>query len=1289
MSALGQQGESVGETNAREVFGEALARLYVLAGDPPLKKVASTATALQRRRAPTEAAVSAQRISDWRRGRAVPAKFESVLPVLQVLVAEARKRTPEPPTDGLYDLSVWSRWWTQSQKSQTETAAPTYSGECPYPGLAAFTESQSALYFGRSRSTTTLLDRISEARSDRSVLVLVGMSGAGKSSLLRAGLVQAVRDGRIDGVSDVDVRTPRAGMVAADVDADAMLVVDQFEELFTDRTDVDARAAYVAELVALAEHVPVVVGLRADFYSRCLEFPKIGVALEHHSMVLGPMTDAELREAVVEPAKAEGLRVEPALLDTIIAEFGSRSAGSSASTDVLSSGDRRAGRLPLLSHALRATWSRRQNGKLTAAAYRAVGGAAGSVAEAGEAAWRRLTDAQQRASKTLCMRLVAFGTDTDDGCRRRTRAELLAGFENSAPIEDVLEVLAAARLVTIDAEYVSFAHDAVLRAWPRLARWIEQDRDNASLRQRVEGDAETWLQHERAHEFLYRGAQLVAAQGWARDAADVPPAAGEFVAAATHRATRARSWLRAGVAALTVLGILATVSTVAAFVERGSAVSQRDDAVFGEVLAKSDSLLESDPSLSAQLLLVAQRSRPDDPRLRSRMIGAELSPLAASMTGHVGSIYGVSYSPDAATLASAGADGTVRLWDVGDPSSPRALGVPLEEGSNFATSAVFSPDGSILAASTGDGTVGLWNVTDMAHPVRYSAVLDDDAGPAYQVAFAPDGRTLAVAKDDSTVRLWDVTRPDAPRPIGAPLLGHAGPVRTVEFSPDGRTLASGGDDNTVRLWNTTDVSRVVQRPVPLTGFASVTHSVAFAPPGALLAVASDDGTTRLWNVDNADAPVPLGPPLPAQSAASWSVDFGSDGNTMVTSGKDGSAQLWSLMDPARPVRLGAALTGNGGGVLSTALAPDGRSVVTAGDDGTVRIWQTPDAVQQVHRGRTTGPSFATDGSVFATGSYDGTFALWHRMTSGAVVQSSSVPVSVGRDGGVGVELAPKTNLLAAASTVGGPVQLWDTGDPAAPRARAQIATDARFTSELAFDPAGTVLLTPADDRSARLWDVRDPAMPRPIGLPLSGFGGFVTDAVFSSDGRTVWVASADDTVRGWAISADGSNATSLPITLHGHSGDASTIALGPDDRVLVSASNDVVRVWDVSDPTHPEALGEPFRAGGGAVQSLALGQDGSTLAVAGSDGSIELWDFTDPAHVQTIGPVSRVAQAAVTVAFDPAGTMLSAVGQDGVLQTWTMDDSDAAGRICRTTGKLLTEDMWARLLPNLEYRPPC
>lgn len=1279
----------MGETDSREVFGEALARLYVLAGDPPLKKVASTATSLQRRRAPTGAAVSAQRISDWRRGRSVPAKFESVLPVLQVLVAEARKRTPEPPTDGLYDLSVWSLWWTQSQKSRTDTAVPAYSGECPYPGLAAFTESQSALYFGRSRSTTTLLDRISEARRDGSVLVLVGMSGAGKSSLLRAGLVNAVRDGRIDGVSDVDVRTPRAGIVPADVDADAMLVVDQFEELFTDRTDVDARSAYVAELVALAEHVPVVVGLRADFYSRCLEFPGIGVALEHHSMVLGPMTDAELREAVVEPAKTEGLKVEPALVDTIIAEFGSRSAGSSASTALLSSGDRRAGRLPLLSHALRATWSRRQNGKLTAAAYRAVGGAAGSVAEAGEAAWRQLTDAQQRASKTLCMRLVAFGTDTDDSCRRRTRAELLAGFERSAPIEDVLEVLAAARLVTIDAEYVSFAHDAVLRAWPRLARWIEQDRDNASQRQRVEDDAEAWLQHDRAHEFLYRGTRLAAAQLWSGDAADVPPVAAEFIDAASARATRTRSVIRAGVAALAVLAVLATVSTAAAVVESDSVATQRDDAVFDEVLAKSDRLLESDPSLSAQLLLVAQRSRPDDPRLRSRLIGTELSPLAAAMTGHVGAVYGVSYSPDASTVASAGADGTVRLWDVREPDSPRPLGVPLEGHTDFATSAVFAPNGTVLATASGDGTVELWDVADREHPVRHSMVLDDDAGPAYQVAFAPDGKTLAVAHEDSTVRLWDVADPDVPRPIGGPLRGHAGAVRTVQFSPDGRTLASGGDDNTVRLWNTTDVSRVTPRPVALTGFASVTHSVAFARVGSLLAVASDDGTTRLWNVADADAPTPLGPPLPAQSAASWSVDFGSDGKTMVTAGKDGTAQVWSLMDPARPVRLGAPLTGNGGGLLTTALAPDGRSVVTAGDDGTIRIWQTPDAVQQIHRGPARALSFASARSAFATGSYDGTVALWQRTPEGAVAQTTSIPVSAGQDDGHSVELTPDGELLAAASTVGGPVRLWDVRDPANPIARAEIPTEARFTSELAFDPAGQVLLAPSDDKSARLWDVRDPAMPRPIGLPLSGFDGFITDAVFSSDGRTVWVASADDTVRGWTLSADGSNPTAIPVLLHGHSGDASTIALSSDDRVLVSASNDVVRVWDVSDPLHPEPLGRPFTPEGGAVRSLSFGRDDSTLAVAGSDGSIELWDFSDPANVQSIGPVSRVARAGVTVAFDPTGAVLSAVGQDGVLQTWTMDDPDVADRICRTTGTMLTEEMWARMLPNLEYDPPC
>jgi WD40 repeat protein len=1284
----------------RAAFCEALRLLFVCAGRPPLKKVVSMAAAVQRQRDPRAPTVKEQRISDWRGGKRVPHKFESIEPMLLALIGEARRRNTPPAIDGMYDIRRWRRWWREARTAPSaEATGPSPqpdrapSNICPYQGLASFEATDSARFFGRTRSVNELVTLINKVQATNPGIVLVtGPSGAGKSSLLSAGLIPAVSSGALGSDAGwVSARmTPGTDPMTAlqqcldqpDVKGRAegvkvLIIVDQGEEIFGRDVSPHSRAEFLDVLHTMCQpsmSTPrvVVMGLRSDALGRCVELPELASAVQARCMVLGPMSDAELRDVVTKPAKTAELGIEPGLVDLILHDVGADEKSPESA------------RLPLLSHVLAGTWTRRQVDQLTVAGYRSAGGVRGSVAATGEHAWDQLDEAQHEIARRMLMRLVAIGETGHDSCRREPKQQLLARFCDAEDAADVLETLTAARLLSIHDNDVTFIHEIVLRAWPRLAEWIDDDRINAPIRQRAEDDAAAWIKCGRRKSFLQTGARLEATRALLTTIDEVDQPLAEFAEASLRRKRRVTRTIRGATVVVVILAVIAASAAGVAIKQRIAISRQYNTAVFNQVLAAADARQLSDPSLSARLVMVAHQLRPNDNQVRSRLLETQNTPLSTQLTGHNGLVSTVTFSPDGNLLASASWDNSVRLWDTSDPNNPKPVGQPLRGHTNFVNSVAFSPDGKTLASSSADKTVRLWNVATPTDVKELTAPLTG-GGEFRLIAFSPDGRTLATSADDRAVRLWDMTNRRTPH-AGPILSGHTGPLTAIAFSPNGHTLVSASNDKTLRLWDVADPTRPQQMGSPLTGFASYAYAVAFDPTGSLLAVSSLDGVIQLWNVADPARPIRAADPLAAHNGTALSVAFSPDGTILASASDDGTAKLWNLLDPSHPVALGQPLVDSSGRLGAVTFHPDGHHLATGSASGPIALWTLPTGLVPNHFGAIRYPGFSADGTVMVTASGN-VVQLW--TNDDRLTQAATLRLPDDSEGSIGEARVDPNGRILATALGSAPTVLWDISDIDKPIELSALPNTAKYNASLVgFSPDGHTVATAGDDNTLQLWDVTEPRRPQRLSEPLTGFAGFLIAVAFSPDGRTVFASSADRTVRAWDIT-DRDHPVPAATVIAGHAGAFASPAISPDSRTLAIGGQDqTVWLWDITDPLHATPIGSPLHSHNGGAQ-VAFSPDGKTLASGSDNGSVLLWDITDRAHPVAIGESLMPPEVAsrTRVAFDPQGR-LYAVSRDGTIRIFDLE-TDNTKRICASTRNVLTEQRWNQVLPSLPYNPPC
>ncbi|MEU7524196.1 hypothetical protein AB0A74_00510 [Saccharothrix sp. NPDC042600] len=1227
--------EDAGELVA---FAAGLRKLRAGAGDPTYRE-------LSRR-----AHFSAAALSEAANGRKLPS--------LAVTVAYVRA------CGG--DVAEWeARWRALAVADRPPDLADT---DAPYVGLRAFQARDADRFFGRERLVAAIRELVGRQR----LVGVFGASGSGKSSVLRAGVAAAapgpvvvftpgaapVRElaervgawcGKPAAALEREFSTYRENLhlrvrqaLATESD-DLLLVVDQFEELFTLCHDDGQREAFVAALVTAAtapgSRTRVVLGVRADFLGHCGRHPELVEALHGGQVLVGPMSADELRRAIVQPALAVRCTVENALVTRLVAD----AAGQPAA-------------LPLLSHALLETWKRRRGVALTLDAYDQTGGLEHAVARSAEAVHAGLSEADQEVARWLFLRLIAVGEGTEDTKRRVPRAEL-----DRPGAAEVLAVLAEHRLVVVDRDTVEPAHEALIRGWPRLRGWIAENRAGLRVQRMLTEAARAWTALDHDGSALLRGTRLALAREWAagRDA-ELTPVEARFLAAcvaaedAVHTAERRRTRrLRQVVALLAVLLLLATGAVGYAWQAQRAATEARNAALVREVVGVAEAMRTTDPALAAQLALAAHRLAPSA-QTRAAVLGAAGGPGTALIPADAEAVRAVDAAAGRLVVV---ADDAATLWDIREPHRPTRSG-----RIDGVSAAVLSPDGTLLAAKQGINVL-LWDLADAAQPKEVARTESRDA---LSLAFRSDGTRVLIGTDKGLYD-WDASAPDRP----TRLLDPGADVLELRTATPSRVLAREVVDRAEGR-----AARLSLRPAD--GGPAVVLSDDFSGdlrPDGRVAATWGPGPVRLWDVADPATPRLL---HTLASPSATSVAFSSDGATMATADTDGTTRLWNLTDPAHPKRI-AALAGET--TRQDQLVLD-NGVLVAWNDArdTVRVVDVRDAVANHTATGVEFLGFSPRGDLAVLGLADGSFRL-HRMAGprrlGGAVPLDAPVGRVGPDQAVTAAFSPDARLVV--TSVGAhQTTAWDVTDPDRPVRLATVATGLQAAYGVAFSPDGRFLV--GGDITGTV-TVRQTGTWQAVwhhALETSGIGLPVLSPVFTPAGDTVVVGHRRHGVMrfsrpDWREDPGTSNNSPL---------EPGVMAFDRNDNLVVAAGRDGLWLAPGSGPGQPDT-----RLGDASATTVAVA--GDLVAAVGGDHRIRLWRTTGRGAAEEVTVLPRRTDTVEAAAFTPDGHTLATAGADGTIHFQETGLDRAAALICATAQPRITADQWARHLPGLPYEPPC
>ena len=1110
----------------------------------------------------------------------------------------------------------------------------------PYKGLESFEKKDSNLFFGRK----TLIQKLCEFVTENSLTVVLGLSGSGKSSLVKAGLIPALES--VEGneqnsqqqwqilkpirpedapfsalnIALTEQNLPKVakpgealgqGTLAESLEvwrqrhpgSKLLLVIDQSEELITLCRDDREREDFLRSLTEalasenLSDQLRIVLTLRSDFE------PQIRDAIEHTHwqeawqdgrFVVTQMNRQELQEAIEEPAAARALFFEsPKLINQLIDEV-----------------IQMPGALPLLSFTLSELYlmylkaeekEERSDRTITEADYKTLGGVTLSLTKRADQEYKALVDedpAYERTIRNITLRMVAMSRG--ELARRQvplSELEYPEPEENNR-VEEVRRRFVEARLTVegLDAsgnKYVEPAHDELVRGWTKLRNWIDKAPESLSLQQHLTltAAANDWKEKEQAN-YLWNS--------------------NPYLALLEKVVNSNNSWLNQ----------LETDFVKSSIHKRDEELIETEKQIISVFSSNSKDFLASDQHLEAIVEAVKagkklkqlqnQYSFWTDAALNAQ-VRATLSQVVYGMRernrwlGYCNWATSISFRPDGQMLVSA-SEYTIKLWSL------EGKELQTIQGHSHVTSVGFSPDGQMLASASGDGTIKLWSRDGKEIRTLYG-----HSDWVTTISFSRDGQMLASASHDQTIRLWSLDGKEL-----RTIQGHSY-VTSVSISRDGQMLASASHD-AIKLWSR-DGKELRTLNEPDNWF----NSISFSPDGQMLASASGKGTIKLWSLDGKELRT-----LNGHIKEVTSVSFSPNGQMLASVSRDGTIKLWSLDGK----ELGT-LHGHSNWVNSISFSPDGQMLASASSDQTIRLWSLNRNPLRTlpHSNAVTSISFSPNGQMLASGSCDGTIKLWSR-------DGKEIRTLYGHSDRVtSISFSPDGQMLASASD-DDTIKLWSLDGKELRTLKWQ--SDWGYSTGVdsaSFSPNGQMLAAAVNEGTA-FWSLDGNQI-----MTLHGHGAPVADISFSRDGQMLASAGFDNKINLWKLNnIDTLNVQKPWKDLPGHIEEVTSVSFSPDGQMLASAGLDkIINIWSCDGNKIAKLTGHTD-----GVTSISFSPDSKMLVSASHDQTIKLWSWDG----KVIGTLKEHSDAVNSISFSPDGKILASASDDGTVLLWNLELDD-------------------------------